>query len=61
MGLKSRIVVSLILSIIIAVFGYGWHLRDVYSGFNASTAHGDAYWPRETLESYSEQILGELT
>ena len=61
MGLKTKIVVCLVISTFIAVFGYGWHLRDVYSGFNASTAAGDAYYPRETLESYGEQILDELT
>ena len=49
------------LALIIAVFGYGWHLREVYSGFNASTASGEAFFPRETLENYGEQILDELT
>ena len=44
----------------IAVFGYGWHLRDVYLGFNASTDAGDAFFPRDTLENYGEQILDEL-
>ena len=48
------------LTLFIAVFGYGWHLRDVYLGFNASTDAGDAYFSRETLENYGEQILKEL-
>ncbi len=48
------------LTLFIAVFGYGWHLRDVYLGFNASTDAGDAFFPRDTLENYGEQILDEL-
>ena len=48
------------LTLFVATFGYGWHLRDVYLGFNASTDAGDAFFPRETLEKYGEQILDEL-
>lgn len=56
----SKFITAGLLSLIIAVFGYGWHLRQVYQGFNASTAGGDAFFPRETLESYGQQILNEL-
>lgn len=57
----SKLILGSGLALVIAVFGYGWHLRDVYSGFNASTAAGDAFFPREALENYGAQILDELT
>ena len=43
------------------MFGYGWHLKDVYSGFVASTDNGSSLFPSETLENYGQQILDELT
>ena len=56
----TKLFLGIGLTTFVAVFGYGWHLREVYSGFNASTAHGEAFFPRETLENYGEQILDEL-
>ncbi len=56
----SKLLLVGLLALIIAVFGYGWHLRQVYQGFNASTAGGESIFPRETLETFGEQILDEL-
>ena len=56
----TKLLISGGLTLFVAVFGYGWHLRDVYLGFNASTDTGDAFFPRDTLENYGEQILDEL-
>ena len=49
-----------ILVLLVAVFGYGWHLRTVYAGYVASTDSGDALFPRETLEAYGQRILDDL-
>jgi len=57
---KFKYLIPIIASLLIAVFGYGWHLKDVYSGFVASTDSGDPYFPRATLESYGQQILDDL-
>ena len=51
----------LLLVLLIAIFGYGWHLRSVYHGYVASTDSGDPLFPREILESYGQEILDELT
>ena len=56
----SKVLITSFVILLIAVFGYGWHLRSVYQGFNASTDSGDALFPRETLENYGQQILSEL-
>ena len=60
MKLTSKFLIVSLLSLLIAVFGYGWHLRSVYQGFNASTDSGDALFARETLENYGQQILNDL-
>jgi len=46
--------------LLIAVFGYGWHIRTVYAGYTASTDSGDALYPPETLADYGQQIQDEL-
>ncbi|GGX57195.1 hypothetical protein GCM10011309_02660 [Litorimonas cladophorae] len=61
MSLRAKIIVGLIVALLVAVFGYGWHIRTVYAGYTASTDSGDALYPRETLEDYGQQILNELT
>ena len=61
MKFKLKYLIPLIIGLLIAVFGYGWHIKSVYSGFVASTDNGDALFPRETLEAYGQQILDELT
>ena len=48
------------LALVIAVFGYGWHIRTVYAGYVASTDSGDALFPRETLKAYGAQLVEEL-
>ena len=58
---KFKYLIPIIASLLIAVFGYGWHIKDVYSGFVASTDSGDALFARETLEDYGQQILNNLT
>ena len=60
MKFKFKYLIPVFASLLIAVFGYGWHLKDVYSGFVASTDAGEAYFPREILESYGQQILDDL-
>lgn len=60
MNLRAKIITGLIAALLIAVFGYGWHIRTVYNGYTASTDSGDALYPRETLESYGQQILDAL-
>ena len=49
-----------VLLLLVAVFGYGWHIRTVYAGYVASTDSGDALFPRETLERYGEQLEAAL-
>ena len=61
MSLRAKLITALIAALLIAVFGYGWHIRTVYSGYVASTDSGDALFPRETLEDYGQQILDELS
>jgi len=61
MSLTTKLIIALVLAFIIAVFGYGWHIRTVYAGYVASTDSGDAVFPQETLEDYGQQILDELT
>lgn len=61
MNLGLKIGLGVALALLIAVFGYGWHIRTVYTGYVASTDSGDALFPRETLDNYGQQILDELT
>jgi hypothetical protein len=61
MSFQTKIIIGLIAALLVAVFGYGWHIRTVYEGYTASTDTGDALYPRETLEDYGQQILDELT
>jgi len=56
----SRILIAGLLVLICAVFGYGWHLRTVYRGVQASTNSGKALFDRQTLEHYGQQLLIEL-
>ena len=60
MSLTSKILLDGGLALLIAVFGYGWHIRTVYAGYTASTDSGDALFPIETLENYGQQIQDEL-
>ena len=60
MSLTVKLLLAGALALLVAVFGYGWHIRTVYAGYNASTDSGDALYPRETLENYGQQILDEL-
>lgn len=60
MSLGWKIGVGFAVALLIAVFGYGWHIRTVYTGYVASTDSGDPLFPRETLEDYGQQILDEL-
>jgi len=61
LSLTTKLILGVSLALLIAVFGYGWHIRTVYNGYTASTDSGEALFPRETLENYSQQILDELT
>lgn len=60
MSLGWKIAIGVAVALLIAVFGYGWHIRTVYLGYVASTDSGDPLFPRETLEDYGQQILDEL-
>lgn len=57
----GKIALGAAVLLLIAVFGFGWHIRTIYAGYTASTDSGDALFPRETLETYGQQILDELT
>jgi len=48
------------IALLIAVFGYGWHIRTVYAGYVASTDSGDALFPPDVLQYYGQQIQDEL-
>jgi len=61
MSLTARLLIGATLALLIAVFGFGWHIKTVYSGFVASTDQGDPLFARETLERYGNQILGDLS
>jgi len=61
LSLTRKLILSGGLALLIAVFGYGWHIRTIYTGYVASTDSGDALFPRDTLEDYGQQILDELT
>ncbi|MEP4052025.1 MAG: DUF2145 domain-containing protein [Litorimonas sp.] len=60
MSLTSKLLIGGGLAFLIAVFGYGWHIRTVYAGYIASTDSGDALFPQETLENYGQQIQDDL-
>jgi len=60
LSLGWKIAIGVAVALLIAVFGYGWHIRTVYLGYVASTDSGDPLFPRETLEDYGQQILDEL-
>jgi len=53
LSLRAKLASALIAALMIAVFGYGWHIRTVYNGYVASTDSGDPLFPRETLEVYN--------
>jgi len=58
---RARATIFAVIALLIAVFGYGWHIRTVYMGYVASTDSGDPLFKQETLEHYGQQILDELT
>ncbi len=60
MSSMAKVAAFEVLALLIAVFGFGWHLKTVYSGFVASTDQGDALFERDVLEDYGQQILDEL-
>lgn len=60
MSLTAKLLIAAALALLIAIFGYGWHIRTVYAGYVASTDSGDALFPEQTLQSYGQQIQDEL-
>ncbi len=46
--------------LIIAVLGFGWHLKGIYEGYVASTDRGNALYSADVLEDYGKQITQEL-
>ncbi len=60
MSLTAKILLGGGLALLIAVFGYGWHIRTVYAGYVASTDSGDALFPQDILDNYGQQIQDEL-
>jgi len=60
MSLTSKLITAAGLALLVAIFGYGWHLKTVYAGYTASTDSGDALFPQDTLKDYGQQILNEL-
>lgn len=61
MPLWGKIVGVIIALVVIAVFGFGWHLKGIYQGYVASTSKGEALYSPETLADYGQQIIDELT
>ena len=61
MSLLTKSILGLALALIIAVLGFGWHLKGIYEGYVASTAGGPAYYSSDVLRDYGEQITAELT
>lgn len=55
---KALIAAGLLL--IIAVLGFGWHLKGIYQGYVASTDRGDSLYSAEVLADYGQQITDEL-
>ncbi len=60
MSLTAKLLLTGGLALLVAVFGYGWHIKTVYAGYQASTDSGDPLFDRATLENYGAQILEEL-
>ncbi len=60
MKITTKLLITGLLVLICAIFGYGWHLRTIYHGFHASTDSGNALFDRQTLEHYGQQLLIEL-
>lgn len=60
MSIATKLVIGLTLLLLIAVFGFGWHIKTVYAGFVASTDSGEALFEKDVLENYGQQILSEL-
>lgn len=60
MSLTAKLITGGVILLLIAVFGYGWHIRTVYAGYVASTDSGDALFPQDVLETYGQQIQDEL-
>lgn len=61
MSFIAKALIGALLALLIAVFGFGWHIKTVYSGFVASTDQGEPLFPRATLERYGNQILEDLS
>ena len=60
MSLTAKLSIGLALALLIAVFGFGWHLKGIYQGYVASTAKGDALYSAEVLRDFGQQITDEL-
>ena len=60
LSLTAKLLTGGLILLLIAVFGYGWHIRTVYAGYVASTDSGDALFPQDVLENYGQQIQDEL-
>lgn len=60
MSLITKLLIAGFVLLLIAVFGFGWHIKTVYAGFVASTDQGDPLFERGVLENYGQQILDEL-
>jgi hypothetical protein len=57
---RAKLFSALFAALLIAVFGYGCHIRTVYAGYTASTDRGDALFSPEVLQDYGQQIQDEL-
>lgn len=55
-----KILIGLGLLIIIAVLGFGWHLKGIYEGYTASTNRGTPLYSQQVLADYGRQITEEL-
>ncbi len=55
-----KISLGLGLLLIIAVLGFGWHLKGIYEGYTASTNRGTPLYSQDVLADYGRQITEEL-
>ena len=55
-----KILTAATVLLIIAVLGFGWHLKGIYEGYVASTDRGAALYSAEVLEDYGKQITRDL-
>ncbi len=57
----AKFATGLTLVILIAILGFGWHLKGIYEGYVASTSVGQSLYSKDVLDDYGNQIAEELS